>query len=51
MIATYKEATEPRVSSGKVEIITLKIYGQQLDLVHRNGIYVSELTKNMFCFW
>jgi len=35
MIATYKEATEPRVSSGKV--ITLKIYGRHHDLVHRNG--------------
>jgi hypothetical protein len=43
-----KEATEPRVPSGYVEVIMSKFYGRHHDLVNRWGISVSQMTMDMF---
>jgi hypothetical protein len=48
MVAANKEATEPRVPFGKVEVKTSKFYGRHHDLVDRYGISVSQMTTDMF---
>ena len=48
MVVANKEATEPRVPFGKVEVITSNILRRHHDLVDRYGISVSQMTTDMF---
>ena len=43
-----KEANEPRVPIGSVEVITSKVYGHHHDLVNRCGISVLQMTSDVF---
>ena len=47
-VAANKEATEPRVPNGLVEVITSKFYGCHHDLVNCYGTAVSQMTTDIF---
>jgi hypothetical protein len=48
LLLTRKQATEPKISIGYVEVITSKFYGRYHDLVTRYLISVSQMTTGMF---
>ena len=47
MVAANKEATEPRVLIGEVEVITSNVYCRHQDLVNRYRMPVSQMTTDM----
>jgi hypothetical protein len=47
-VAANKEATEPRVPFGNIEVTIRKFYGHHHDLVDSYGISVSQMTTDMF---
>ena len=47
MVAANKEATEPRVLIGEVEVITSNVYCRHQDLVNRYRMPVSKMTTEM----
>ena len=49
-VADNKEATEQRVPSGYVEVITSKVLRSPQGSVNRNGIYVSPMSTDMSRF-
>jgi predicted NUDIX family phosphoesterase len=52
VVAANKEATESRVHIGQVDAIRLKVLrkveSRHHDLVNRYGIFVSQMTTDMF---
>jgi hypothetical protein len=47
-VSANKEATEPRVPSGEVEVITSKFLRRNYVLISCYGILVSQITMDMF---